>query len=294
MTNSADRLDQLSISQTKKYQRCVYGAPLVAIIIAGNASIKQSCCNHWDCPACGETRAKQEYSRIVYGCEVLQKEHQLYFWTLTCRGKECSIEEAEENYLAWTNVLLTNARTRAARSGEFWAYIQVTERQKKTRNHPHSHIITTYLPHDATFSAGKQGKRNVFSLWFTRANFTSSLGSQRRISEVASAQAVSRYVAKYLFKDTMKDVFPKSWHRVRYSQNFPHPPVLVPDFVTPLQKPADWNEARKQPVRYECEFREIFAMASLRMSNISLGKLDMSSILEYAENSAQRELSAIE
>jgi len=270
MSEIPRRLDQLSISQTKRYQRCVYGAPLVAIIIGGCASIRQSCCNHWDCPACGETRAKQEYSRIVYGCEVLQKEHQLYFWTLTCRGKECSLEEAEENYLAWTNVLLTNARTKSKRAGEYWAYVQVTERQKKTRKHPHSHIITTYKPDDAISFKDDRGRENLASAWFSKANASASLGSEHRISSVGSAEAVSRYVAKYLFKDTMKDVFPKNWHRVRYSQNFPNPPVLVPDFVTPLQTPRQWREAEKQPYRFECAYSEIFSMAAHRMSNISL------------------------
>lgn len=270
MTSSADHLDQLSISQTGGYKRCVYGAPLVAIIIGGCASIKQSCCNHWDCPACGDMRAKQEYHRIVYGCELLQKEHKLYFWTLTCRGKECSLEEAEENYLVWTNTLLTNARTKSKRAGHYWAYVQVTERQHKTRNHPHSHIITSYLPSDALETTDAEGKPCLVSEWFSRANFTASLGSQHKITSVGSASAVARYVAKYLFKDTFKDVFPKNWHRVRYSQNFPHPPVLVPDFVTPLQTPQNWREAGKQPVRYECEYAEIFTMAAHRIANINL------------------------
>lgn len=266
---AAQQLDLLSTSQTQS-PRCAYGAPLIAIIISGEGFIRQSCCNHWDCPCCGEIRAKQEYRRIVNGCSVLAKEHELYFWTLTCRGKECTLQEAEENYLDWTNVLLTNARTKCNRAGDYWAYVQVTERQHKTRNHPHSHIITSYVPSDGQNTTDDKGKPCIVSAWFSRANKSANLGSQHKITRVESADAVSRYVAKYLFKDSMKDRFPPKWKRVRYSQNFPQLPDFTPDFVVPLLTPTAWQEARKQGVRYKCSDSATFALAAHHIDLISL------------------------
>lgn len=259
-------LDQLSISQTKPLF-CPYGAPLIAMIFRGNASIQQACCNHWECPLCGQQRAKQEYRRIVFGAECLADEgRKLYFWTLTCRGREMSLESAEENYLVWTNVLLTNARTRAKRKMHHWAYCQITERQK--RLHPHSHIITTYLPNDAVCDQGDEKNRNYTSEWFTRGNQTAGLGGQHRISEIDDASAVARYVAKYMFKDSMLTRWPAHWRRVRYSRNWPRPPYVKAEFVISLFKPEDWRQADNQNVVYVCDTDEIFHLAQRHIQNI--------------------------
>lgn len=264
----SELLDPISTSQTQKGKRCAYGSPLVATIVGGIARIGQACCNHWDCPLCGLKRAAQEYRRIVYGAEELAQQHPLYFITLTCRGRECSIEEAEENYLVWTNRLLTNCRTHATRKGKYWAYVQVTERQKKTRRHPHSHIITTFLPDDAK-STGKRGDNEEYaSAWFSRANHTAGLGSQHKISTVGNASAVSRYVAKYLFKDSMQETFPKNWRRIRYSRNYPIPPDAIVQFAKQLGSPADWNEVAKQKTVFEVTDRAFFEMAAKRIHNV--------------------------
>jgi len=260
-------LDLLSTSQTRPLI-CPFGAPFAAMVVEGKGRIFQTCCNHWECPCCGEVRAKQEYRRIVAGCEKLSQDHNLYFWTLTCRGKEISLAEAEESYYVWTNVLLTNARTKAKRGGEFWAYVQVTERQKKTRKHPHSHIITTYLPDDAIVSTDKAGLESYVSSWFARANGTAGLGSQHRISKVGSAAAVSRYVAKYMFKETMTETFPPKWKRVRYSENFPKLEPLTPDMLIVLKSVADWRRADFTPLTWEAENETIYQMAAHRIGRV--------------------------
>lgn len=261
-------LDLYSTSQT--HFRCAFGAPLVALIVNGKPSIGQSCCNHWECPRCGLTRAREEYRRVVWGAEVLADDHKLYFWTLTCRGKELSLEDAEKNYYAWTNTLLTNARTVAKRKNLYWAYVQVTERQHKTRAHPHSHIITTFLPPDAVATSDSTGKPAYISHWFQRANESAGLGVQHRISPVASAAAVSRYVAKYLFKDTMRDEWPPKWKRIRYSQNWPHPPKTGIDLAITLNTPADWHRAETEPVTWVIDDGNDYEIARHRLANIAL------------------------
>lgn len=266
--NAEQALDLYSTSQTN--HRCVYGAPLCAVIIRGKAVIEQTCCNHWDCPLCGQTRAKQEYRRIVWGSEVLADQHKLYFWTLTCRGKDCSLEEAEEMYYVWTNVLLTNARTHAQRKDIYWSYVQITERQHKTRNHPHSHIITTFLPCDAILTKDSNQRDNFVSEWFTKANASAGLGSQHKITEVKSAAAVSRYVAKYMFKDMMREEWPKKWKRVRYSQNWPKPPAPDYELAIPLISKAAWQEAAEQPVTWVVDDAISYELARHRIANIAM------------------------
>ena len=237
-------LDLFSISQkselanatyaaSKVAEICQNGAPFIAIKTNGKAyRVAQGCCNSWTCPRCGETRAKREYRRMVHGCTELAREHGLYFLTLTCRGRELSVKDSQENYLKWTNRLLSALRASARKDGKPWHYAQVTERQK--RGHPHSHLITTFYPHDLT-----TGKR-LRSGWLKERVVSAGLGVQYDISKVRSAEAASRYVAKYLFKPSMFAThWPKNWRRIRYSRSFPQLPELETD-AFPLIKPKDW------------------------------------------------------
>lgn len=260
-------LDLLSTSQTVP-KRCVYGAPMVALVSEAGATISQGCCNHWNCPACGVKRAKQEYRRIVAGSEILGMGHKLYFVTLTCRGRECSLEDAEENYYAWTNILLTNARTKAKRNNQYWSYVQITERQKKTRRHPHSHIITTFLPEDAKEYKDEKQRTAYTSEWFSNANLSSGLGKHHRISLVSSPAAVSRYVAKYMFKETMQEDWPPKWKRIRYSENFPKLPEFQSIFVVVLRSHKDWRSAEKQGCLFTCSSEMDYEIARHHIGNI--------------------------
>lgn len=268
MAENERALDLLSTSQTRTEIRCVYGAPMVALVMAGKATIGQACCNHWDCPKCGEKRAKQEYRRIVAGAEKLAQDHELYFWTLTCRGRELSLEDAEENYYAWTNRLLTNARAKANRAGEFWVYVQITERQKKTRLHPHSHIITTFLPSDAVATRDTKGRDAYVSAWFTQGNESAGLGSQHKITKIESAAATSRYVAKYMFKAAMQEKWPAKWKRVRYSQSWPDLPKFQPDIVHVLRGAKDWRYAEREKVLYVAETQFDYERAIHHIGNV--------------------------
>lgn len=171
------------------------------------------------------------------------------------------LETAERDYLVWTNRLLTNARTKAKRAGDYWAYVQVTERQSKTREHPHSHIITTFLPDDARATKDAKQRDTYVSRWFSNANESAGLGSQHAISRVESAGAVARYVAKYLFKDSMRQTFPPKWKRIRYSANFPALVVATPDYAGILLSIADWRAASRQSVVWVAENEVIYQMA---------------------------------
>jgi hypothetical protein len=240
---------QLEQSRALEAPTCSKHAPFIFYIDhTGKGRLVQGCCNDWTCPRCGQIRAREEYGKIVEGCRTLANAgHTLYFWTITCRGKECDVKTAETNYLLWTNRLLSSCRYQAKTAHHHFAYVQVTERQK--RKHPHSHLITTYAPKDAVgyskhqeLPNGRRAKHNcLWSAWFREANIKSGLGSECDISQVENPIAVAVYVSKYLFKDAMATKFEKGWKRVRYSQNFPRREIPKSEMAFPLIKLADWR-----------------------------------------------------
>jgi len=215
---------------------CTYNAPYFAYKKDGRAwGIAQGNCHHWDCPKCGEGRAKKEYGRIVAGCSTIETSNLLYFITVTCRGRDLRLQDAMSGYLQWTNRLLDALRCDAKKRGCLWCYVQVTEQQG--RGHPHSHILTTYFPDDivegkkVSYETDAQGRKHrvykdvLRSAYLQKRVLASGLGEQYDISLVDKAAAASRYVSKYLFHpDMFKAKYPKGWKRVRYSQNFPHLP----------------------------------------------------------------------
>lgn len=287
--NSAP-LDLLSISQTFSlpidletgekralaFERCSYGAPLVAMVFRGNAAIQQACCNHWDCPRCGLTRAKTEYRRMTWGAQVLADEgRDLYFWTLTCRGKEVDYETAMDGYLSWSNRWLTNARTKACRAGEYWAYCAVTQHQKKTREHPHSHLLSPFLPDDAIPTSRNDGHEHFVSRWATRSMVNAGLGIQYDISKVDSIAAAAHYIARYMFRSAITEQWPPKWKRVRYSQNWPKPPYIPADWAITLLTPEHWREAAYRPETFTCEGEDVYRMAEKRMANIRKRQSDV-------------------
>jgi hypothetical protein len=161
------------------------------------------------------------------------------------------LETAENEYLKWTNRLLTSARIKAKRSGGFWAYVQVTERQK--RKHPHSHLICTYAPDDGipffkgeTLPNGRKAKHDcVWSEWFRGANVKAGLGSECDLSRIENPVAVAVYVSKYLFKESMTTKFTKGWRRIRYSRNYPKLPPTANSEAFPLITLADWYKMER-------------------------------------------------
>lgn len=240
------------------YDECLNNAPYFAYQINGGTwGIVQGCCNSWNCPRCGQQRAREEYGRIVHGAREIAKSHQLYFLTITCRGKEMSYETAIANYLGWTNNLLTKLRAKAKRSNQGWYYVCVTEHQK--RQHPHSHFITTFCPDDTilvqkgedkwfyTTCENFPAKHDTLQTYFLeRACAESGLGVQYDLSRLESVEGGSRYAAKYLFKeDSFSSIWPKGWKRVRYSQSWPKLPDKTSQAFVLLSK-FDWYRLSRE------------------------------------------------
>lgn len=245
-------LSSQSYAALNQFSVCENNAPFFAYQLAGKSyAIVQGNCHSWSCPRCGINRAKQEYGRIVEGCRTLAEDHDMYFITLTCRGKDLSLSESEANYYNWTNKLLTSMRYQSKKRYGFWHYMQVTERQK--RGHPHSHMLSTFKPHDL-YEGFKDdwkvinGKRTnvpkpaLRSDWLEKRCVSAGLGNQYDISKVDSVEGASRYVAKYMFKDSMfLTDWPKNWRRVRYSQSFPKLKKQSSDAFV-LLKREDWQQ----------------------------------------------------
>jgi hypothetical protein len=196
-------------------------------------------------------RAKQEYGRVLEGIRTLAETNQIWFITITCRGKEITRKEADDGYGQWTNKLLDAWRLQSKRTHQKWAYVQVTERQ--ARGHPHSHILTTFCPVDVVSHDWRkkrvtvEGKSQMAWVSAFRSNYIQSsvvragLGPEYDITPAGKIEAVSRYVAKYLFKDNIfNTIWPKNWRRIRYSQSFPKLERIHTDAFV-LLKRADWT-----------------------------------------------------
>lgn len=270
----SESLDLFSTSQKVERKEennravfCIYNAPFFAYQIhLARYGVTQGCCNHWDCPRCGQTRARQEYGRIVSGIRALSSEGKIYFLTLTCLGKEITADEADTHYLEWTNRFFSAYRARTKTAGRKWCYVQVTERQ--ARGHPHSHILTTADPGDLhlghvwkertpTINTPAYAREIALrSDWLQTAVVRAGLGSQYDISIASSIEGTSRYVAKYLFKETIfSDSWPKGWKRVRYSQNFPKLPEIKTDSFV-LLSAEDWRWLGKRAAVVEVKDQE--------------------------------------
>ena len=253
----APLLDQFSTSPTHYqdlcfFHRCKYNAPKFAVERSAHRySVVQGCCNHWDCPRCGIQVARQHYGRIVEGARKVYETDDLWFVTITCRGKDVSRDESIRMYLAWSSKFLDACYADARRKGKSWSYVQVTELQK--RGHPHSHILSTFYPDDLYFREHKKwsldanGKRRYHtevklgSEFIQRTVQNAGLGDEYDISRVRSIEAASRYVAKYMFKESQFTAqFPKHWKRVRYSQSWPDLEREVTNAFVLLSR-EDWN-----------------------------------------------------
>lgn len=253
--------------------RCEYGAPFFAFCRGGKRyGVVQGCCNHWECIRCGQMVAKKHYGRIVEGVRTIAQENEIYFITVTCRGLELSPEDARAGYLGWTHRLLRTMQQKHVRHGGKWFYVQVTELQK--RGHPHSHILTTFQPHDlvegvkAKFSTSNTSEKLVEyedalrSDWLQEMVQKAGLGEQYDISAVRTVEAASRYVAKYMFKDSQFGAhFPKGWKRVRYSQNFPQLPQKKTDAFVLLSR-DDWNHLAMVAAVIDTENSDAFESAT--------------------------------
>jgi len=260
------RLDLLRISQAfspNETRRCINGAPYIAIIKDGKGLIGQGNCDSWECPRCSLILAAYHRHRMVEGANVLLQTQPLYFWTITCRGKDLDLETADDEYLLWTNRLLTACRGRAKRRGINWAYVQVTERQK--RGAAHSHFIHTFCPDDARDVTNSKGIVDKHSVWFVARNVSAGLGPQCRISEVQSAAGVGSYISGYLQKQLNADIWPEHWRRIRYSQSWPDT-TEKPDWAKAVITEGDWAEIDKQNTWFEAANEKTYQYARHHMA----------------------------
>jgi len=271
-------LDLFSTSPTKRAFRfadlcCSYRAPFFACQRENTRrySVVQGCCNHWDCPRCGGMVAGKHYGRIVSGARTIAEDNDLWFITITCRGKEVSVDEAKTHYLAWTSKFLDACYSRGKRAGMDWYYVQVTELQR--RGHPHSHLLATFHPTDLEVGLKDDWKRGTDGLlhncpkeclrsnWLYEQAVRAGLGDQYDISQVQTVEAASRYVAKYMFKDSQfRADFPPRWKRVRYSQSWPKLERKKTDAFA-LIKLADWRKLAERAVVIDAVGGQAYGMA---------------------------------
>jgi hypothetical protein len=235
-------------------------------------------------------RARYEYGRMVEGARTLTAAGlDFYMLTLTCPGAGITALEAEATYLKNTNRLMTNIRYRAKTDHLPWHYASVTERQG--RGHPHSHFLTTFCPKDAypifdnyssycadvktlnasipadmRFSPGDKDDldfRQLFSPWLSRAAVKAGLGVQVRLAAAELVEGASRYIAKYLFKTSAFETWPRGWKRVRYSQNWPKLPTVKATSAFPVLSSSDWARVAGLDGTIECFSQTVYERSLL-------------------------------
>lgn len=266
---------EFEIEQSHAIQadRCENNAPYICFPDVNRRwHLVQGCCNSWQCPRCGQIRAREEYGRIVEGAKKLREAgHTLYFVTLTCIGKELDVKTSDDAYLMWTNRLLSTWRARTKKDGQYWCYVQVTERQK--RGAAHSHMITTCYPNDmkaykkgSLLPNGSYAKHDcLFSLWFMKKNVSAGLGKMTDCTKIESAVGVAVYVSKYLFKEAQQTLWPKSWKRVRYSQNWPKLEDKSNPDAFPVIRYNDWLKVKALGVAVHADTNDTYEVALARL-----------------------------
>lgn len=274
------RLDLFSTSATSSH-RCAYNAPCMYVPgNGGKAKLFQTCCNHWDCPRCGPMRARYEYGRIVEGARKLtQAGIDLYMMTVTCRGDE-DLETAEREYLKRTKVLNDTLRLRQQRKRDKQPFIYAVCVERQKRGHPHSHYLTNYVPDDVisivsdytryceaveTLNSGlasalrftprklaKSHPNDLHSSDLMQTTMRAGLGVQSAIAKIENIEGASRYIAKYLFKDSASETWPKGWKRVRYSQKWPKLPKQESEQAFIVMTREQWATIARLNERVEC------------------------------------------
>lgn len=266
---------EFEIEQSHAIQadRCENNAPYICFPDVNRKwHLVQGCCNSWQCPRCGQIRAREEYGRIVEGAKKLREAgHTLFFVTLTCVGKELDVKTSDDAYLTWTNRLLSTWRARTKKDDQYWCYVQVTERQK--RGAAHSHMITTCYPTDAKaykkgslLPNGSYAKHDcLFSLWFMKKNISAGLGKMTDCTKIESAVGVAVYVSKYLFKEAQQTLWPKGWKRVRYSHNWPKLEDKSNPDAFPVIRYNDWLKVKALGVAVHADTNDTYETALARL-----------------------------
>jgi hypothetical protein len=177
------------------------------------------------------------------------------------------METADDDYYNWTNKALTNLRQQAKRQGQFWAYVQVTERQQ--RGAAHSHFVHTFTPDDAEVFQDNKGRFSLISEGFIKAVVAAGLGPQCQITVIETPEAVAHYISGYLEKHANSDVFPRSWRRVRWSKEWPDLPPVEAQYSAVLRDRAAWSKADTLGYTFIAESEIMYQYARKRMVHVA-------------------------
>lgn len=241
-------------------EKCKYNPPLVAQRIGPAVLITEASCRSFTCPIHGPQVAERHRLRIILGAqEVAAQGRAMWFATITCRGKDLSLADAEAEYGRWTKRLLDALRGRAKRRGDRLTYVATTERQ--ARGHPHGHLIMAgFEPvgevclirnchggSEPFHVPGRYDGQCGYNQDFVELNVKAGLGPMARIAPVESIEAVAVYCAKYLTKpDVLANDWPPKWRRIRYSQDWPEVTTGFDDQWSVIT-PDDWGKVADVP-----------------------------------------------
>jgi hypothetical protein len=206
-------------------------------------------CGLWSCDYCAEVNKKRVMARAITGAST---QKHWYLVTLTAHPSATTFESSLKNlHTGWTKLYANMKKVVREHGLGDMMYVKVWERHKDNRLHLHLLININFQSRVKRVKTSDKRKRNreyVFvseykvkrkrdssiyyrSAWL--ADYASNAGMGyicecrplRGIGAQESYWGVVGYISKYLTKQTYAQ-FPKHFHRVEFSQNFPKLPDL--------------------------------------------------------------------
>lgn len=233
-------------------------------------------CKKWDCEDCAKTNVKRFMARVINGILTLGEGNNWYLWTLTVstrdRGFEPSIKAFREGYRKLYYELKNEQKRQK------WGDIHLIKVFEKHKDGTlHIHIISNLNLQSSKDSKVKGGyvfrdeykvtRRNKStgrneeyyrSAWLEDKCKKSGLGyicecRPLKAHDGKSHFLVAGYVAKYLSKSDLAS-YPKYFHRVEFSQNFPQLEKTLSGVVSffsvkqwNVDTENDWHMVDKMP-----------------------------------------------
>lgn len=186
-------------------------------------------CKLWSCHECAENRRRQFAARTGVGADkLIEQGLRVSHITLTAHRYWRSRDRSIQNFRAnWPKL-----RKRIQRVEMIFAYAMFAE-QHKVNSTMHVHVLATQT----------QKKR-----WWKDNAAECGLGHQVDVRAVEHGGEAAMYATKYISKSLDVLDWPKSFHRARFSQNWPE--GKVSDFQSDVQ----WH-VYLSPAHFDDEMR---------------------------------------
>jgi len=213
-------------------------------------------CGKWDCAHCARVNVKRFMARIIHGIEALGDE-KWYLWTATLPPHERGFEKSVTAWRTKWRKLYYELKNEQKR--QKWGVIHLIRVYEKHKDGTlHIHVISNQNLQSSKKRGGgwhwreeykvKRRDHSIYyrSAWLEEKAKKVGLGY---ICECRPLEAnkdgndhylIAGYVSKYLTKSDLGN-YPKGFHRVEFSQQFPHLPKRIAEGVITPFSVINWG-----------------------------------------------------